>query len=140
MTRAEAIAVLQARARGARARASVRSWEYRQRHRAKGAWFQLRRLLAATDTAWRLPEEDARRLLAEGYEPAPAGSLLEPPKLILVVPEARLRAIAGRVPVDLRLGPELLAARFLGLVPFRPAALTPPAVPRQAPSSSRSTP
>jgi hypothetical protein len=37
------------------------------------------------------------------------------------VPEERLRAVPGRVPLELRLGPELLAARWLALVPF-PAA------------------
>ncbi len=118
MTRTEAVAALERRARAVRARAAVRAWEYRQRHHAKGVWFRLRRLLAATASAWSLPEEEARRLLAEGYRAAEVGDLLEPPKVLVVVPE-RLRAVPGRVPVPLRLGPELLAARWLALVPFR---------------------
>lgn len=120
MTRSEAVAALEERARQVRARAAVRAWEYRQRHHAKGVWFRLRRLLAATASAWSLPEEEARRLVAEGYEVAAAGSLLEPPKLIVLVPEERLRAVPGRAPVELRLGPDLLAARCLALVPFPP--------------------
>lgn len=68
---------------------------------------------------WSLPEEEARRLLAEGYEAAEVGGLLEPPKILVVVPEERLRTVPGWEPVELRLGPELLAARFLALVPFR---------------------
>ena len=119
MTRTEAVAALEARARKVRARAAVRAWEYRQRHHAKGVWFRLRRLLAATASAWSLPEEEAQRLLAEGSEVADVGSLLEPPKVLLVVPEERLRTIPGRSPVPLRLGPELLSARYLALVPFR---------------------
>lgn len=102
-----------------RAQAAVRAWQYRQRYTAKGVWFRLRRLLAATKSAWRLPEEEARRLVAEGYPTAEAGELLEPPNLLVIVPEERLHAVAEREPVELRLGPELLAARWLALVPFR---------------------
>ncbi len=46
-------------------------------------------------------------------------SLLEPPKTLFLVPEERLRNVTGRTSVELRLGPERLAARFLALVPFR---------------------
>lgn len=119
MNRADVLARLEERARKVRARAAVRSWEYRQRHHAKGVWFRLRRLLAGTESAWRLPEEVARRLVAEGYPAAEVGELLEPPKLLVLVPEERLRAVAEREPIEIRLGPELLAARTLALVPFR---------------------
>lgn len=119
MISSEAIARLEERAKAVRAKAAVRAWEYRQRHHAKGVWFRLRRLLAATASAWSLPEAEARRLIAEGCEPADVGSLLEPPKLLVVVPEKRLETISGLEPVDLRLGPELLAAPCLALVPFR---------------------
>ena len=118
MNRADAFGSLHARARRARAQSAVRAWEYRQRHHAKGFWFRLRRLLADTASAWSLPEDEARRLIAEGYEAADVGSQLEPPKVLVVVPEERLRAVPGRVPVELRLGPELLGARCLALVPF----------------------
>lgn len=109
-----------------RARAAVRAWEYRQRHHAGGVWFRLRRLLAATESAWSLPEAEARRLLAEGHEAAEVGNLLEPPKVLIVVPEERLATVPGRTPVELRLGPELLAARWLALVPFRAAGVEAP--------------
>jgi hypothetical protein len=119
VTGAEAVAALEQRARQVRAQAAVRAWEYRQRHHAKGVWFRLRRLLAATESAWRLPEEEARRLVAEGYPAAEVGEHLEPPKLLVVVPEETLRAFPSRERVELCLGPELLAARWLALVPFR---------------------
>jgi hypothetical protein len=116
------MARLEARVKGIRARAAVRAWEYRQRHLAKGVWFRLRRRLAYSASAWSIPEVEAQRLLAEGYAADALGSLLEPPKLLLVVPEERLREIPERIPVPLRLGPELLGARWLALVPFDEAA------------------
>lgn len=119
MTGAEATAVLEERARRVRASAAVRAWEYRQRDHAKGVRFRLRRLLAGAESAWSLPEEEARRLLAEDYRAAEVGGLLEPPKVLVVVPKDRLRTVPGLAPVELRLGPELLAARWLALVPFR---------------------
>jgi len=109
---------LEVRARKVRTRAAIRAWEYRQRHHAKGVWFRLRRLLALSASAWSIPEAEADRLLAEGYEPDPVGALLEPPKVLLVVPEDRLSKVADHTAVPLRLGSELLAARFLALVPF----------------------
>jgi hypothetical protein len=116
-----ATAALHDRVKRLRARAAVRAWEYRQRNLAKGVWFDLRRLLADSASAWSLPEEEARRLLAEGYEAAAVGDRLAPAKLLLVVPEERLRDIPGRTPIPLRLGPELLGARWLALVPFADA-------------------
>jgi hypothetical protein len=133
MTGQDAVAALQARARAVRARAAVRAWEYRQRHHAKGVWFRLRRLLAATASAWTLPEEEARRLVAEGYESAAVGSLLEPPKILVLVPEERLQTVPGRAQIELRLGPELLGARCLALVPFRFPESGPGPSPPEAP-------
>jgi hypothetical protein len=115
-----AVALLEARLRAMRARLAVRAWEYRQRDHAKGVWFRLRRLLAHSASALSLPEAEARRLLAEGYAADPVGALLEPPKVLLVVPEERLRDVPGRSPIPLRLGPDLLAARWVALVPFAP--------------------
>jgi hypothetical protein len=119
VTGADALPRLEERARRVRSAAAVRAWEYRQRHHAKGVWPRLRRLLAAASAVWSLPEEEARRLLAEGYPAAEIGRLLEPPKLLVLVPEERLRAVPGRIPVELRLGADLLVARWLALVPFR---------------------
>jgi hypothetical protein len=109
---------LEERVRQVRTRATIRAWEYRQRHHAKGVWFRLRRLLALSASAWNIPEAETARLLAEGYVPDPVGGLLEPPKVLLIVPEERLSRVAERIAVPVRLGPELLAARFLALVPF----------------------
>jgi hypothetical protein len=116
------VALLEARVRKIRSQAAVRAWEYRQRHLAKGVWVRLRQLLAQSASAWSLPEEEAQRLLAEGYEADAVGSLLEPPKLLFVIPEERLRGISGYAPIPLRLGPELLGTRWLALVPFEDAA------------------
>lgn len=123
MTRAAAIEVLQARAREVRARATVRAWEYRQRHHSKGAWLRFRRLLAGAASAWSIPESDAHRLIAEGYEPAAVGALLEPSKTMIFVCERRLSEIPGRRRLELRLGAELLGSRWLALVPFKAPAL-----------------
>lgn len=118
MTHEEALEILHARARRVRTRTAIRNWEYRQRNHAKGVWFRLRRLLAEADSVWSIPEEEARRLVEEGFEPAAVGGELEPPKTLLFVPMERLLAIADRSSVPLRLGPELLAERFLALVPL----------------------
>ena len=110
------------RARQARARAVVRGWEYRQRRHAKGVWFRLRRLLAGARLVYAIGADEARTLIAEGFAPEPAGLELAPPRTILVVPEARARAIAGALPVRPRLIAELLGYENLVLVPFGSAA------------------
>lgn len=107
---------LHRRARQIRANALVRRWEYRQRHHARGVWFRLRRLLADACSAWRLSEQDALQLTAEGYRPEPVGEQLEPRTVILFVPEERLFTLASRREVGLRLSAELLQSRFLALV------------------------
>jgi len=109
---------MQRRVSQARSRAERRAWEYRQRHLAKGVWFRIRRLLAEASSAWEIPEEACARLLAEGFEPQRPGLEIEPPKVILFVPEARLCEIHDRRPLPLRLGPEFLAARHIALVRF----------------------
>lgn len=99
-----------------RANAAVRRWEYRQRHHARGVWFRLRRLLADAKSAWRLTEQDAARLIGEGYLPEPVGQELQPPTVILLIPERRLLEIELRSQLGLRLGADLLQTRFLALV------------------------
>ena len=108
--------------RQVRANALVRRWEHRQRDHAKGVWFRLRLLLSDAESAWRLSEQDARRLVDEGFRPEPVGEQLEPSKLILFVPEERLARLPSRTPVPLRLEVELLQSRFLALVPWPRAA------------------
>lgn len=113
---ADVLERMRRRAQRTRARSVVRSWEYRQRHHARGVWFRLRRLLADAAGGWRLSEEDAARLIGEGIEPHPVGLAFEPPLTILVVQEARLETVASREPVALRLGADLLRSRWLALV------------------------
>jgi hypothetical protein len=109
---------LERRVEALRRRVLVRSWEYRQRHHARGAWFRLRRALADASAAFEIPAEEADRLIAEGYEVDPAGEAFEPPKVILLVPADRIARLPGARAVPLRLGAELLQARHLALTPF----------------------
>jgi hypothetical protein len=53
-----------------RTRAAVRVWHYRQRDLASGVWFRLRRVLADARAADVISEEDATRLIADGWLPA----------------------------------------------------------------------
>jgi hypothetical protein len=111
----DGLARLHQRARQVRLNAAVKRWEYRQRHNAAGVWFRLRRVLSDAKSAWRLSEQDALRLIAEGYVPDPVGDQLEPRTVILFVPEERLETVASRKEVGLRLGADLLQSRFLAL-------------------------
>ena len=106
------------RIREQRARMLVRSLDYRQRRHARGTWFRLRRLLADASAAFVIPEDEARKLVAEGHHAEPVGQELEPPKLIVVVSPARIEQIVSARPVPMRLGGELLAATCLALTPF----------------------
>ncbi len=115
---------LAAKAREVRARAAVRSWEYRQRKYAKGTWFRVRRVLAQARACWLIPDEEVRLLREEGYQPEPAGLELAPPKMILLVPEERLATISGRRQIRIGLTPELLAAACIALVPFQSTTAT----------------
>lgn len=110
------IELLQRRAREVRSRALIRKWEFRQRHHAKGTWGRLRRVLAETAAAWSVPEREIRRLQAEGYPSEPVGAELEPPKTILWIPQEIAEKLPEAEPLPLRLGPEVLGARFLVLV------------------------
>ena len=96
----------------------VRSWDYRQRRHARGAWFRLRRVLADARAAYVIPWDDARTLIAEGRQAEQVGGELEPPKLIVFVDAERIARIPSVRPVPLRLGGELLAAGCLALTPF----------------------
>src|SRR5512134_3978426 len=109
---------LERRLRQFRSRVLVRSWNYRQRHHARGVWFRLRRTLADAREAYVIARDEAEALVAEGHEPAPVGAELEPPKLVLVLPAARAARLCSARPLAVRLGAELLAAECLVLVPF----------------------
>jgi hypothetical protein len=109
---------LERRVREQRARVLMRSLAYRQRHLARGVWFELRRVLADAAAAYVIPEDEARKLVAEGHRAEPVGLALEPPKLIVVASSARIAQIASAQPVPMRLSGELLAATCLALTPF----------------------
>jgi hypothetical protein len=109
---------LDRRVEALRRRLVVRSWEYRQRNHASGAWFRLRRALADARAAFEISAEEADLLIAEGHRIEPVGEAFEPRKVILVVPDDRMARVKGARPVPLRLGPELLQARHLALTPF----------------------
>lgn len=109
---------LERRAKAVKSRAAIRSWEYRQRHHAKGTWFQLRRLLADASHIYILTERAARELMAEGYLPEPVGARLEPKKVLLFVPAERVEAIADRQEIPVRIGVDFLAARYIAMVRF----------------------
>jgi len=112
------IEALKRRAREVRSRALIRKWEYRQRHHAKGTWGRLRRVLAEAAAAWSVPEKEIQRLQAEGYPTEPVGAELEPPKEILWIPQEIAEKLPDAEPLPLRLGPEVLGARFVVLARF----------------------
>src|SRR5262245_26128011 len=109
---------LERRVKAIRARALVRSWEFRQRHLAHGAWFRFREALAMAREAYSVDETTLRSLLAEGSTPDARGSGLEPPRAIVWVTAERIALIAGARRLALRLDAEMLATRWLALVPF----------------------
>ena len=109
---------LERRLRAHRARVLIRSFEYRQRHHARGVWFRLRRVLADASAVYAVSEQDAQQLLAEGHRIEPVGSELQPPKLILRAPASRVAQLVSAQPVPVRLGAPLLAASHLVITPF----------------------
>lgn len=106
------------RVKAVRARARVRRWEYRQRNLAHGAWDRFRAALARASAAYAIDEETAAALLAEGWQADDRGRGLEPPRVLVWISAERAAALAGARRIALRMGPELLAARVLALVPF----------------------
>ena len=113
-----AIERMQARARAVRTRAQVRAWRYRQRNLAAGVWFRLRRVLADAQAAYVISAEDARRLVAEGYECPACGREIAPAKAIVFVDERRLENVENRRPIRVDLGPAFLTADAVALVRF----------------------
>ncbi len=109
---------LERRLRAHRARVLIRSFDYRQRHLARGVWFRLRRVLADASAVYAVSEQDAQRLLAEGQRIETVGRELQPPKLILRAPASRVAQLGSAQPVPVRLGAPLLAATCLVIIPF----------------------
>ena len=109
---------MRARARDMKTRSAVRHWHYRQRNLAGGVWFRLRRALADARAAYVISDDDARRLVAEGYQPEPCGAQVSPEKTMLFVDDARLSGIASRRQIPVSLGPDFLAASAIALVAF----------------------
>ena len=112
--------VQERRLREVRSRVLVRSFDHRQRHHARGVWFRLRRALTYAKEAYAVPRAEAERLIAEGYPSDAVGQELEPPRIILLVPAARVSRIDSARPLAVRLDAELLSAECLALVPFPP--------------------
>lgn len=106
------------RARAVRTRAAVRRWEYRQREHAAGVWFRIRRRLADAKEAYVISNDDAMRLLAEGYKPEPSGAQLAPEKTIIFVDPKRAAQIESRRQIRVGLDPDFLVATAVVLVPF----------------------
>lgn len=111
---------LHLRARKIRERALVLAWEYRQRDHSKGTWFRLRRALVDAAEAWEIGDDDAERLAREGVESLAIGRELEPPKRLFVATPERLETLGSRRRIAVRLNADLLGARNVVLVPFRP--------------------
>lgn len=116
------IASLERRLRQLRSRVLVRSWEYRQRRHARGVWFRLRRVLSDASEAYAVTPEEARELVGEGHPLEPVGQELEPPKLIVFAPAARIARLRSARPLTVRLSADLMLAECLALVPFEARA------------------
>lgn len=109
---------MRARARDVRTRAAIGRWNYRQRDLAAGVWFRLRRVLADAKAAYVISDEDARRLIAEGYEPEACGSDVAPARTIVFVDETRLANLESRQQIPVGVGPDFLTARAIALIAF----------------------
>jgi hypothetical protein len=109
--------LLHRRLRRIRERELIRSWEYRQRNYASGAWYRLRRALVDAAQAWAIDDRDADRLEREGCLPLPVGGEFAPPLRIFLLSKEQLAAVPARREVPVRLCAELLQARNLVLLP-----------------------
>ena len=109
---------LERRAKAIRARVQVERWRFRQRRLASGAWDRFRLALALSQRAYALSEEETRALLAEGWRVDPAGSALEPARLMIWIDAERAARLLASHPVELRLNAALLSITRLALVPF----------------------
>ncbi len=109
---------MHARARAVRARALIRSFEYRQRHLASGVWAELRMILAMTRCAYALDDDTARRLESEGMTPLAAGLRIAPPVRLYVVDAARAAELDPEAEIPVRLDDRLLRSGSVALLRF----------------------
>jgi len=80
-----------------------------------------------TEVAYAVSPDDAAELVREGYQAEEVGEHLEPKKILLRIPPERAAQLPNKRAVPIRLGAELLAERYLILVPWGPPAPWPPA-------------
>lgn len=109
---------LHQQAQRVRSCAAVRAWEYRQRNHSKGVWFRLRRVLADAESAFAIPCSEVKRLKEEGCRIEPVGAEIEPQKMILFVPTARLEQIAEKRRLRVTLDADFFAAPCVALSRF----------------------
>jgi hypothetical protein len=101
-----------------RALAAIRAWEYRQRNHSKGVWFRLRRVLADSESAFAIPCSAIERLKQEGFRTESVGTEIEPQKVILFVPAARLEEIPEKRPLRVALDTDFLSTPCVALIRF----------------------
>ena len=103
------------RVRRMQERAVIRSWEYRQRHHARGAWFRLRRVLVDAARAFVISVPDADQLEQLGVCPLPVGRELAPEKRIYFVTSEQLERLGARE-IAVRLTNDFLQAEAIALL------------------------
>jgi hypothetical protein len=112
------VSVLHDRARRIQERLAVRAWEYRQRARAKGVWFRLRRVLTDAERAFIIDPTDAATLMNLGLHPEPVGLELYPARHLYFVPPEVLAQLGSAREIPVRLSAELLGADHVALLRF----------------------
>lgn len=114
----DAVAKLHARVAQIRARRALVAWEIRQEAHAKGAFVRLARALGRAEHALAIDAADASVLVGEGWPRDEAGRDLVPEKHVLWVSAERAAQLASARALEIRLGPDVLAATRIALVPF----------------------
>jgi MoxR-like ATPase len=81
-------------------------------------WDRFRTALAHAREAYAIDDATAAALLAEGYQADDRGRGLEPPRTLVWITAERAAALVAPRSIELRLDAQLLAARWLAVVPF----------------------
>lgn len=110
------------RVKQVRSRVTVRRWEFRQRHLARGAWHRFRLALAAASEAYAIDERELETFVDEGCRFDDRGAGLDPAKQIVWISAERAATLPAGKRLEMRLDASMLAARRLALVPFRDPA------------------
>jgi hypothetical protein len=108
---------LRERQRKYRQRIQVRAWELRQSRHAKGTWERLRLLLAMSESAHAIDDEEMD-VLAGSFRLEPAGLALHPQKRIVVLSPVEVEGLRSKRSLRVALGIDLLAARNVVLTRF----------------------